>query len=119
VNPPQKDRVDAVNLQMKPPSGQRLIEIAPHCVETIKDAEGSKWNIRLQIDKRHGRRSDGMDTVGYWIVYEEPVRTALREPSRLRSVKSPAYLKSGAFPSTPRGGRPVRIGNHWYGQRIA
>lgn len=119
VNPPVKDRTDAVNLQMRPPSGERLLEISPLCPETIKDFEGTKWTRKLQIDKKHGRRSDGADTVGYWISYEEPVRTALREPSRLRSVRSPVYMhgsSSGPFPSTQS--RPVRIGNRWYGRRI-
>ena len=103
VNPPQRDRVNAVNLQLRPPSGERLIEFSPLCVETMKDAEGSKWNARFQIDKKHGRRSDGMDTVGYWVVYDSPAHAAFRDNGGLKSVRSPSYFQSathrGPFPS--------------------
>lgn len=94
INPPVRDRVDAVNLQLRPPHGERLFEISPACIETIKDLEGTKWNTKLQIDKRHGRRSDGMDTVGYWIFFAAPSASPYLQSGGLKSVKTPGYFKS-------------------------
>jgi hypothetical protein len=113
INPPVKDRVDAVNLQLRPPHGERLVEISPACPETIKDLEGTKWNVKLQIDKKHGRRSDGMDTVGYWIFFAAPTRQPYLVTSALKSIKTPGYLKNierGVFGYSRRNG-------HLYGRR--
>jgi phage terminase large subunit-like protein len=100
VNPPVKDRVDAVNLQLRPPTGMRLFEISPACVETLADLEGTKWDSKGKIDKRHGRRSDGMDTIGYWIFFAAPTRAPFATSGGLKSVKRPSYFKSGAFPAS-------------------
>lgn len=113
-NPLERHRVEAVNLQLRPPSGERLVEFSPLCTETIADAEGSKWNARYKIDKRHGRRSDGMDCVGYWIMQEAPPRAAFQTSAILRSIKTPRYLNA---PSA-RSAAPVRIGDKWYGRRL-
>jgi phage terminase large subunit-like protein len=121
INPPQKDRVNAVNAHLRPPTGERLVEFSPLCVETIKDAEGTKWDNRMKIDKKHGRRSDGMDTVGYWIHYEAPVHTAFAPAPTVRSIRRPEYMRpegTGPFPSTGRTNRIVRIGNRYYTRRF-
>lgn len=113
INPPVKDRVDAVNLQLRPPTGERLVEISPACPETIKDLEGTKWNAKGQIDKRNGRRSDAMDTVGYWVFFAAPTRAPFQSTSALRSIKTPGYLKNierGVFGFSRRNG-------HLYGRR--
>jgi phage terminase large subunit-like protein len=118
LNPGIRDRVDAVNLQMNPPDGRRLFEVAPRCENVRKDCEGTKWNALGKIDKRNGRRSDGMDCAGYWITYEVPVQRHGLPTATVRSVRSPAYLKSGAFPHSGVSNRPVKIGSRWYGRRI-
>jgi phage terminase large subunit-like protein len=118
LNPGVRDRVDAVNLQMNPPDGRRCFEVAARCENVRKDCEGTKWNALGKIDKRNGRRSDGMDSAGYWIAFECPVVRHGMTTAIVRSVKSPAYLKSGAFPHAGVSNRPVRIGNRWYGRRV-
>jgi hypothetical protein len=108
VNPPQQERVAAVNLQLRSTSGERLFEIAPTCPETLKDLEGTKWNKRVQIDKIHGRRSDGMDTVGYWIAFAAPTRTPYVMAGALRSIRTPGYQapshSAGVFPHSRKNG---------------
>jgi len=116
ANPLERDRVESVNLQMRPPTGERLVEFSPLCIETIKDAEGSKWNARFKIDKRYGRRSDGMDCVGYWVNFEAPARSAFQATATLRSVKTPAYFRS---PNPTYTARPVKIGQRWYGRSVS
>lgn len=100
VNPPVKDRVDAVMLQLRSPTGERLFEVSPACVETIKDLEGTKWDAKGKIDKKHGRRSDGMDTVGYWVFFAAPTRSPYLVSGGLKRVRTPAYFRSGAFPAS-------------------
>jgi hypothetical protein len=125
VNPPVKDRVAAVNLILRPPTGERRFEIAPHCTETIRDLEASKWTTNGKIDKRNGRRSDGADTVGYWISTVEPT-SGYAGSRQIKSVRSPVYSPSSsssrAFPAAFRGytGRPGRfIGRQSHGEQFA
>lgn len=116
ANPTERSRVDAVNLQLRPPSGERLVEFSPLCVETIADAEGTKWGVNGKIDKRHSRRSDGMDDVGYMISFECPTSAAFVTPL-VKSIATPRYFH-GPGPHPGVSNRPVRIGNRWYGRRI-
>lgn len=99
VNPPQRDRVDAVNLQLRPPTGERLIEIdGDRCPNLVADFEGTIWDKRMKIDKKNGPRSDGADTAGYWIHYAQPARAQLVQTTNLRSIKSPRYGTKSPFP---------------------
>jgi hypothetical protein len=86
-------------------------------VETVKDMESTKWNARLQIDKRH-RRSDGADTAGYWIVFDSPAHAAFRTNGGLKTIRTPAYFghnrTSGPFPSA-RSTSGRRFGRRMYG----
>jgi phage terminase large subunit-like protein len=119
VNPPVKDRVAAVNLILRPPTGEKRFAMAPHMIETTKDLEASKWTAAGKIDKRGGRRSDGADTIGYLISTDEPTRAiGPSEAKQVRSVRSPSYTTSArAFPASHRGytGRPGRF----LGRRLA
>lgn len=112
VNPPVKDRVDTVNLHLRSPDGMRLVELAPHCTETIADLKFSKYKASGKVDKRGSRRSDGADCLGYWIVGASPSRSFGASTSPLRSIKSPGY---GTQHKGARRNTPVRIAGRWYG----
>ncbi len=115
VNPPVNDRVASVNRILRPGDGSRRYRVAGHCTETIKDFEGTKWKMNGKLDKEGGRRSDGADTIGYWIHQEQPVQRRFGGQTRLTSIKTPGGFKrlpSGVFPTgvtkMPRGGFGVR-----------
>jgi phage terminase large subunit-like protein len=119
LNPPVSDRVASVNRVLRPADGSRRYRIAAHCTETIKDFEGTKWRLNGTIDKEGGRRSDGADTVGYWLNLEQPVQRKIGPSSRrVTSIarpggfRRPASRPAGVFPPgvsrMPRGGFGVR-----------
>lgn len=103
LNPPVPDRVSAVNLQLRSPTGIRHIEIAPHCTQTIEDLETTKWKANGKIDKRGKFQSNGADCLGYWISYDCPTVRFGAVNSGLKTVRSPSYTPSTrAFPATVR-----------------
>jgi hypothetical protein len=118
LNPPIRDRVASVNRVLRPADGSRRYRIASHCIETIKDFEGTKWRLNGTIDKEGGRRSDGADTVGYWINIEQPVQRKIGPTRRLTSIARPGGFRrppnrpAGVFPpgvtNMPRGGFGMR-----------
>lgn len=115
VNPLERDRVDAVNLQLGPPTGERLFEIAPHCERTIADLEESKWTAKAKIDKTSDHR-DGADCVGYWLAFANPTHRGIAVPATLRTIKSPTYLpgRRGAFPAARSNYRIMRSARQWF-----
>jgi len=115
VNPLERDRVDAVNLMLSPPTGERLLEIAPHCERIITDLEESKWTAKAKIDKSQDQR-DGGDVVGYWISFVNPVHRGIAVPASLRTIKSPSYLpgRRGAFPAARSNYRILKSAKHWF-----
>lgn len=100
INPPVRDRVASVNRVLRPADGVRRYRIAGHCTETIKDFEGTKWKLNGTIDKEGGRRSDGADTVGYYIHQEMPVQRKF-VGGRVTSVRP-----AGGFRRPSRAGSP-------------
>ena len=118
-NPGERDRIDAVNLQISPPTGERMFLVSSHCEETIKDLEGTTYNTRMKIDKRGGRRSDAMDAIGYWICFEAPAHNPFVTQQTVRSIRGPSYWNQN--PSiNPNGSsalkRFVKIGRLHYGR---
>lgn len=114
INPMETDRINAVNLHLAPPSGERLVEIAPGCTELIEDLEDSKYNSKGKIDKKYCR-SDAADDLGYLIHFEAPVHRGLSVPSSVRRVRRPSYTsgrKSRAFPAAASNFRSHR--ERWY-----
>lgn len=106
INPPQTDRVAAVNLHLRSSSGERLIEIAPHCTQLIEDLETTKWKANGKIDKKGKLQSNGADCLGYWINFECPTIRFGVTTGNVKSIRSPSYTPSArAFPATPSGGR--------------
>ena len=116
VNPAVADRINAVNLALRPPDGSKKVEISPLCENLIADAEAAKWKANGKIDKLGGRRQDAMDCFGYWIYMVAPVARFGRVRPGLRSIPSPNYgAKRGArgpFPAS-RSIRPRKVGNRY------
>lgn len=79
VNPLVRDRVNAVNRQLRDETGLNNVEIDPSCEELILDLE------QVQLDKRGGlrkasnpsdpyfKRTHSVDAWSYWLAYEAPV----------------------------------------------
>lgn len=112
ANPLVKDRVDSLNLQLRPPTGMRLVEVAPHLEHLIGDLENTKWRPNGKIDKRGLFQSNAGDCLGYWVYFEAPTVRFNYSGGSLKSIKSPAYSASA---SAGRGsGRLVSIGNRSY-----
>lgn len=113
LNPPVTDRVNAVQLQLRPPTGEKLMELSPLCEQTILDMEGTKYKSNGKINKTGSRRSDGADSVGYWVMGAAPVMQFGRDTSRLTSIKPPGTrpgsARVGPFPATI-GPRVIRAG---------
>lgn len=79
-NPLVKDRVNAMNRALKNEYGEINISIDPSCKELIADFEQVLSDPRGGVKKTSNRqdpyfrRTHASDAVGYWIVYEEPVK---------------------------------------------
>ena len=101
MNPLQRDRVDAVNLQLAPPTGERLVEISTQCERLADDLESAKWLRNGKLDKRT-EDLNAADCLGYWIHYEVPTHRGVSLHTGPRSIKTPSYKSSssGVFPAT-------------------
>lgn len=105
VNPLIVDRVNAVNLVLRPPDGVRQLEISPRCENLIADLEAAKWTKLGKIEKTAGRRQDAADCAGYLIYGVCPTSQHGYAPRKVMSVPSPSYR------TTPRSAGPrARIG---------
>lgn len=111
VNPPVKDRVNALNRVLRPGDGTRMVEIADHCDRLAHDLETTKWKANGTIDKSNpAEQSNGADAFGYWVVGDSPVpRHAGGSTRPLRTIRSPRYTSRGTsgqpFPAGVTGGR--------------
>ena len=122
VNPPERDRVDAVNRALRPGDGSKMVDIAAHCDALAHDLETTKWKANGKIDKSNPvEQSNAADALGYWVVGDSPVPRYAANDRGLRSIRGPRYtaVASGSvFPagSTVITNRPVvRLGGRLYG----
>lgn len=96
-NPFVRDRINAMNLQLRNAAGEHSIEIAPRCKELIADMGEVLLDPRGLIKKSHNRddpyyrRTHASDAAGYWIAYEEPVRELSMRERVHRTVRDPGY----------------------------
>ncbi len=106
VNPPVRDRVAAVNRLFSPGDGVRRIIIDSRCTKLQDELERTVWKADGKINKTICR-SDGPDSLGYWVVYEAPVPRYVASPNRLTSIRRPTYFQgqSGQVFPYSRGGR--------------
>ena len=102
-NPMVRDRTNAVNATLKDEHGEIRLEFDPSCKELIADMEqvvsDAKGGIRKTTNRRdpYFFRTHTSDALGYWIAYENPVRTVRAVPQRggIR-VPDPGYAMGGA-----------------------
>ena len=93
-NPLVRDRVNAVNRAMLDEGGTQWVELDPQCVELAADLEQVISDGRGGIKKTHNRRdpyfrrTHASDAFGYWVSFEEPVRSAT-----IGSMTAPVTLK--------------------------
>lgn len=99
TNPFVRDRINAVNRQIKDERGELNIEVDPKCDELIMDLE------QVQLDKRGGlrkvsdrsdpyaKRTHASDAWSYWLAYEAPVTqfTNNKRPTGPTKIKDPGY----------------------------
>lgn len=96
-NPFVRDRINAMNLQLRNAAGEHSIEIDPRCKELIADMGEVLLDPRGLIKKSHNRddpyyrRTHASDAAGYWIAYEEPVRELSMRERVHRTVRDPGY----------------------------
>lgn len=95
-NPLVRDRVNAVNMACRNEFGELNLEIDPSCKELIADLEqvvaDAKGGIRKTTNRRdpYFRRTHTSDALGYWISYEQPVKTSPVAHSMVR-IPTPGY----------------------------
>jgi phage terminase large subunit-like protein len=97
VNPPVPDRLNAVNRTLRNEDGTIEVEVDPKCRELIDDLEQVLRDPRGGIKKSHKhsdpyyRRTHTSDALGYWIVYESPVRLVNARRKGSYKIKDPSY----------------------------
>jgi phage terminase large subunit-like protein len=99
-NPFVRDRVNAVNATLRDEHGEIRLEIDPECKELIADLEqvvsDAKGGIRKTTNRRdpYFYRTHVSDALGYWIAYENPVRTVRAVPQRANvRIPTPGYSR--------------------------
>jgi hypothetical protein len=104
VNPPVRDRVNAVNRVLQPGDGSRMAEFAEHCERLAHDFETTKWKANGTIDKSNqAEQSNGADAFGYWVVGDSPVPRYAGSSARLTSIRGPRYTAGGSGRVFPGG----------------
>ena len=104
-NPRVRERLGAVNMALRTPQGERLIEIDPSCRELDADLRGVILDPNGGIKKTsnpkdpYHLRTHISDALGYWVVYEAPVRREIPRVSGSGlplSIDAPTYHWAGA-----------------------
>lgn len=96
-NPNVPDRINAVNRAFRDEQGVSHIEIDPSCKELIDDFEQVLRDNKggIQKSRKRGdfyyRRTHTSDAFGYWVNYEEPVRSTTLREKVMAVMKQPAY----------------------------
>lgn len=102
LNPPEHDRINAVNMRLRDPRGRRLLEIRDedYNAPLIEDLEQTKYNNVGKIDKRNGPRSDAADALGYWICTDSPAVSYGTPALRVKSIATPNRAHARTFPAS-------------------
>lgn len=81
ANPLVTDRINALNRCMKDENGVIHLEVDPSCKELIADLEqvlrDNRGGLKKVRDRKdpYSKRTHPSDALGYWVNYEEPVRS--------------------------------------------
>lgn len=96
-NPAVPDRINAVQRACRDEDGVIRVEVDPGCVELIADLEQVLRDPNGGIKKSRNakdayyRRTHTSDAFGYWVAYEEPVRSSRIGETRRVSIPMPSY----------------------------
>lgn len=83
ANPPDIDRVNAINNMLEDISGQARLTYHSRCTFLRKDFEQALWTEDMRdIDRTDFGRGNATDALGYFIVYEWPLRSIAANPTR-------------------------------------
>lgn len=97
VNPPQVDRINAMNHALLDENKEPFLEVDPRCVEMIADLEGVQTDNRGGIKKSNKpddpyfRRTHASDAGGYWVAYEAPVKPLSFHQKLALRMRDPGY----------------------------
>lgn len=101
TNPPERERINALNFLFRGPGGEVRFEASPTCVNLIEDFETVQLNRFGGILKSHDpgdpyyQRTHTSDAIGYMVVMCEPVGSveALQQQGQswAPSIPSPSY----------------------------
>jgi hypothetical protein len=101
ANPPVPDRINAVNHALVDENGLVCVQIDTSCQELALDLEevlrDGKGGIKKVSNKKdpYFYRTHSSDALGYWIIYEMPVRVPNESNTRTAvSVPRPRYQRS-------------------------
>jgi len=102
-NPMVRDRVNAVNRAMRNEFGEINVEIDPSCRELIADFEqvisDGRGGIRKTTNRKdpYFRRTHTSDAFGYWVAWDDPVRSFTGSKQRQAvQVGRPGYAVGGS-----------------------
>jgi len=116
VNPPVRDRVDAVNRALRPGDGGKMIDIASHCTRLAHDLEVAKWRANGSVDKSNpAEQLNGADALGYWLFGDSPVPRYAKSSANLKSVRGPRYTTGTAQSGRPFPAGVTQVGGRRYG----
>ncbi len=97
TNPAVPDRINAMQRAFRDEQGVVRVRVDPSCEEVIQDFEQVLRDPRGGIKKSQNnkeayyRRTHGSDAVGYWVAYEEPVRSSPIGQRKTVRIPLPAY----------------------------
>ena len=96
-NPPVIDRLNAMNRALLDEEGEICLHIDPKCVELSADLEQVLMDPGGGVKKSKNPsdpyyyRTHASDGVGYWIVYEAPVKLQSRGPRIAHGLRDISY----------------------------
>lgn len=83
TNPPDIDRINAINNMLEDLSGQVRLTYHPRAIALRKDFEQCIWLEDMSdVDRTDFGRGNAADALGYFINYEWPMRAIAPNPSR-------------------------------------
>jgi len=83
MNPEQNDVINAVNNMLENIAGEVRLKYHPNCLHLRRDFSQCLWlEDRSDIDRTDFGRGFAAESLGYFIIYEWPLRTKKPNPSR-------------------------------------
>ena len=84
TNPPDMDRINAVNTMLEDISGAVRLKYHSRCITLRKDFEQALWLEDMSdVDRTDFGRGNAVDALGYFINYEHPLRAVRVNPAKM------------------------------------